>query len=129
MRAQMAVFEALVASLLLVSAGVTISHIAYLNSGAKASAFAYQDMAYDFVEAAYEVPYYRDCFAEWNTTCINPLVSDMKATYAASYVKVQMGDKSAYEGSSSSCRDSFSQCYPFLVNSGYEQLCLYACGG
>jgi hypothetical protein len=124
-------FETIIATFVMVSIGTVIGNIAYLDSMSQTSGFAYQNMAYDFVQIAYGDTSYRGCIAEWNATCIDSLLSNMSKAYGADYLRVQFGGNSTSYGSGSlpSCKDFVMQCYPFPTRGGYSQLCIYACGG
>ena len=129
MKAQLALFEVLMASIV-VSATLSLlagtMYLSPLTTGAYST--RYGDLLYDFSNAVYRNATIDSCFTSNDLSCETGFLGSLKGMYRMDYLSFTLENSKVQCGSESACRRSAQECLPLSVNGTFAVACLYACG-
>jgi hypothetical protein len=129
MKAQLALFEVLMCSIVMSAAMALLAGTMYLSpltTGAYNP--RYGDLLYDFSGIVYGNATMDSCFTSNDLSCGVSLMKALKSVYGMNYVSFSLGDSKVQYGSDSDCKRSALECLPIHENDTFAVACLYACG-
>ena len=129
MKAQFALLEALVSSVLLSSTLAMLSCILYLapvTTGAYN--FGYGNLFYDFADLLYKNSTAGACFTSGDYACALGFMRSMGTVYRMDYLGFTFGNSTVSYGSKLPCTRSSLECLPVRLNGSFSVACLYTCG-
>ncbi len=130
MRAQAALLEAMVASLVLIAAGAAIASAAYSASfSTKHAGIDMLNAEFDIESVAYSSTPLGTCVRGANASCVYNMLGSVNEHYALGYSSLQIGNLSIDSGNYLKCRNSDHYCFPIETGRSYSQVCEYLCAG
>lgn len=129
MKAQLALFEALMSSIVisaLISLLAGTLYLSPLTTGAYNP--RYGDLLYDFSGVIYRNVTVGSCFTSNDVACEVGFLKEVKEMYNMDYVEFSVGGSKVRYGSKIACTRSALECLPIKVNDTFTVACLYACG-
>lgn len=130
MRAQAALLEAIVASLILIAAGTAMAMAAYSASFSTArGSIDMRNAEFDIESIAYSGTRLGMCMKGANVSCIYDMQESMNKHYNLGYSSLQIGNLSIDSGNYLKCRSSDHYCFPLEEGQSYTQVCEYLCAG
>lgn len=129
MKAQAALAEALVASLVLVTASVVVAAAAYqISLSHQTENINMQNAIFDIESVVYSSTPTGECIQSANASCMSGMLQSVNEHYRLSYSKLQVGSVEAASGNYMQCGSSDYYCFPIVANASYMQVCEYLCG-
>lgn len=128
MKGQAALAEALVASLVLMTAGTVVAATAYQSSlSHRPASINMQNAEFDIESVAYSGTYLGGCIRNASMPCMSGMLQSVNEHYGLSYSKLQVGAIAAASGNYMECGSNGYYCFPLAANALYEQVCEYLC--
>ncbi len=129
MKAQAALVEALVASLVLASAGAYAAKEFYaMSTSGPYQGVNMQNAIFDIEGVTHANAGFGKCIAETNSQCIAAALQSVDQHYLLSYSSLQIGNLTVASGNYLRCTESDYYCFPLNRPNRSMQVCEYLCG-